>query len=70
MAAKVTVNPNGPFKIEGDFEVVDAAGQPFDLKGKTTAFLCRCGSSKNAPFCDGSHKGCGFESDPRAVAGA
>ena len=31
------------------------------LKGGRTYFWCRCGRSANQPFCDGSHKGTGFE---------
>jgi len=35
------------------------------LKGGRTYFWCSCGRSANQPFCDGSHKGSGFE--PRKV---
>jgi mannose-6-phosphate isomerase-like protein (cupin superfamily)/CDGSH-type Zn-finger protein len=31
------------------------------LKSGRTYFWCRCGRSANQPFCDGSHKGTGFE---------
>jgi CDGSH-type Zn-finger protein len=61
MAAKITVNNNGSYRIEGDVELVDGAGNKYDLAGRTTIALCRCGRSKNKPFCDGSHKE-GFES--------
>jgi CDGSH-type Zn-finger protein len=30
------------------------------LAGRTIISLCRCGHSANKPFCDGSHKTCGF----------
>lgn len=59
-ATKVTVNHNGSIRIEGDFEIVDPEGRPFGLAGRTTIGLCRCGQSANKPFCDGSHKACGF----------
>lgn len=62
MTTKITVKDNGSLKIEGNFEIVDMAGNKFDLSGRTAVSLCRCGSSKNMPFCDGSHKTCGFES--------
>lgn len=54
---KITVNPNGSLKIEGDFEIVDKAGNNYDLQGREVLGLCRCGQSKNKPFCDGSHNG-------------
>ena len=59
-ATKITVNSNGPLKVEGDFEIVDPQGQTFGLAGRTAVSLCRCGQSANKPFCDGSHKTTGF----------
>lgn len=57
MATKITVNDNGSLKIDGDFEMLDKHGNPYGLGGRTLVSLCRCGMSKNKPFCDGSHKG-------------
>ena len=54
---KITVNNNGSLKIEGDFEIADREGNQYDLGGRTALGLCRCGHSKNKPFCDGSHNG-------------
>lgn len=54
---KLTVNNNGSLKVEGDFEIVDAQGKAYGLAGRDLVSLCRCGQSKNKPFCDGSHKG-------------
>lgn len=52
---------NGPYVIQGLIKVVDHAGNEFTIPpGKDTVALCRCGQSKNRPFCDGSHKTCGF----------
>ncbi|MFY9178524.1 MAG: CDGSH iron-sulfur domain-containing protein [Venatoribacter sp.] len=31
-----------------------------ELEAGKEYFWCRCGRSKNQPFCDGSHKGTGF----------
>lgn len=56
-ATRIKINSNGSIRIEGDFEIVDANGNPYNLNGRTTVALCRCGLSKNKPFCDGSHKG-------------
>ena len=58
---KVTVTPmpNGSLKVEGNLEIVSGTGRTVDRA--TRVFLCRCGHSRNKPFCDGSHKAAGFE---------
>ena len=65
---KVQVRDNGPFLVTGPVTVTDAAGNVFDLKGKETFSLCRCGASLNKPFCDGCHKTNGFQAAERAVS--
>jgi len=58
MATKLTVLSNGSLRVEGeDIELVDADGQPYGLGGRQRISICRCGLSKQKPFCDGSHKG-------------
>ena len=64
---KITVNNNGSLKIEGDFEIVDRAGNVYDLGERAAVGICRCGLSKNKPFCDGSHNG-HFEHDAVAFS--
>ena len=54
---KLTVNNNGSLRVEGDFEIVDAQGNAYGLGDRELVSICRCGLSKNKPFCDGSHKG-------------
>ena len=61
MPTKVTINNNGPIRLEGDFEIYDADGKIFGLAGRTVISLCRCGKSENKPFCDGKHGVTGFE---------
>lgn len=64
---KITVQKNGPFRVEGDDIVIqDPAQQPYGLAGRTVVSLCRCGFSANKPFCDGSHNHHGFQDDPQA----
>ena len=60
--ATVKVFNNGPLRIEGDFEMVDANGATFGLAGRKAIGLCRCGLSDNKPFCDGAHARQGFDS--------
>lgn len=60
----IYVTQNGPFFLRGDLEI---EGAPSDAPAtKYRAALCRCGRSKNKPFCDNSHKSAQF-SDSGAV---
>jgi CDGSH-type Zn-finger protein len=63
---KITVRQNGSLRVEGDFVICDYEGKEFDLSGRTSISLCRCGHSENKPFCDGSHKKVGFQSEVKA----
>ncbi|NEX16306.1 MAG: hypothetical protein C1943_06670 [Halochromatium sp.] len=58
---KIKAIPDGPLKIEGNLTLRAASGR-IAWQGAKTA-LCRCGASKNKPFCDASHRAAGFKSD-------
>jgi len=80
---KIKITKNGPFSIDGEIpvkEVVSIAsrdGGVQDFKKEkeyetsdSAKFLCRCGHSKNKPFCDGAHAKIDFdgtETDSRAA---
>jgi CDGSH-type Zn-finger protein len=58
----IRTRENGPLVIHGAVKIVDHLGHEFTPPpGKETIALCRCGHSRNKPFCDGSHRGCGFQ---------
>lgn len=60
---------NGPLVIQAPVRITDHLGNEFTIApGKETVALCRCGQSKNKPFCDGSHKACGFQAGEVAPA--
>jgi CDGSH-type Zn-finger protein/ferredoxin len=52
---------DGPYRVRGGIEVFGADGTPYEIRERQT--LCRCGQSRNKPFCDGSHWYAGFR-DP------
>lgn len=54
----VTVTRNGPLMVHGNIEVRDANGTV--IRQDTRMALCRCGYSRNKPFCDNSHLMAGF----------
>ncbi len=70
---KVTVTKNGPYVVSGglplskDISVSDLEGTPTrwaegdKYPDKETYSLCRCGQSKNKPYCDGTHAKIGFD---------
>ena len=62
MSTKITVRNHGSIRVEGDFEIFDQDGNKFDLAGRTSITLCRCGHSENKPFCDSAHKRIPFDS--------
>lgn len=58
---RIVLEADGPLEIRGDLVVVDAEGN--EVRRAQKLFLCRCGHSRNKPYCDGSHTRHGF-SDP------
>jgi CDGSH-type Zn-finger protein len=68
MTVKISAKPNGPYLVEGDIELTDAAGNKVDTTGKPKIALCRCGASTTKPFCDGTHSKIGFQAAEAAVA--
>jgi uncharacterized Fe-S cluster protein YjdI len=56
---RIEVNPNGPLRVYSAMRVELPNGEV--VIKETAASFCRCGNSKNKPFCDGnSHKEVGF----------
>ncbi len=49
---------NGPYIVKGLDQLTGPTGEP--IAAKPVMALCRCGASKNKPFCDGSHAKNGF----------
>lgn len=54
----ITIRPDGPYRVEGGVPLEGPDGQAYELKPAYS--LCRCGQSSNKPYCDGTHKECGF----------
>jgi CDGSH-type Zn-finger protein len=58
---EITPFPDGPLGFSGNVEICSGSGRT--LNRTTKGALCRCGESKNKPYCDGSHKAAGFTTD-------
>lgn len=59
-AVTIACATNGPLLVRGPLTVVGEDGET--SRGSKGA-LCRCGESATKPFCDGSHRGCGFRAE-------
>jgi CDGSH-type Zn-finger protein len=76
-ALSYTLDDDSETRLIGEASISIAANGPYVLKGKVVLLemekgkgasesycsLCRCGASKNKPFCDGSHWDINFSDD-------
>jgi CDGSH-type Zn-finger protein len=61
-SARITPYRDGPLLVRGPFTIADQDGTEIEVHQRTVA-LCRCGRSRNKPFCDGRHKVVGFRAE-------
>lgn len=59
---KVSATRNGPLLVQGPVHLGLPDGSAQDRSGSFA--LCRCGQTRNTPFCDGTHARVGFKSPP------
>jgi len=58
---EINIAYNGPYNVTGDIQInVEESLSP---PSKEHYSLCRCGASKNKPYCDGSHGEAGFKDE-------
>jgi CDGSH-type Zn-finger protein len=64
----VGFHKDGPIRVEGLRKFLNSRGEA--IAAKKVISLCRCGKSRNKPFCDGTHASTGFtdETSPGRVA--
>ena len=56
----IKVRESGPLLVNGPVTLTDHLGNKYDIAAGANIALCRCGQSGKKPFCDGTHKTCGF----------
>jgi CDGSH-type Zn-finger protein len=61
MAVIVRALKDGPLEVAGGAMLLDVNGKEYAESAIDPLYLCRCGQSKNKPFCDGSHEETGFK---------
>ena len=55
----ITPSDTGPYRVSGEVHLADVAGR--DVPHGEHMTLCRCGHSRNKPFCDGMHVAIAFD---------
>lgn len=75
--AKIQVTKNGPYIVSGNVPlgelIIRPQGKSYvyekgrQFPAKETYALCRCGESKHAPYCDGTHEAVGFDGTETAM---
>ena len=63
---RIVVRPNGPYRVFGPARLLDVDGNEFEIPPGEWYVLCRCGHSRNKPFCDSTHKTVNFTPETRA----
>lgn len=65
-APQINIRENGPLVVKNvrSFRLPDGS----EAEEKAIRVLCRCGQSKNKPFCDGSHNDSGFDGSASDVS--
>lgn len=58
----IEARENGPYLVQGPLKFVNAQGNE-ELIDRPWIALCRCGGSKQKPFCDGTHSSAGFRAE-------
>jgi len=62
----IEIRADGPYRVTGPIDLVDSEGNAFTIPEGQWVSLCRCGQSKNKPFCDVSHRAAGFQAPSQA----
>jgi CDGSH-type Zn-finger protein len=57
----VPASVSGPLWVKGGIPIESSDGKRYEIRNRVT--LCRCGVSKNKPFCDGTHIDIGFSDE-------
>lgn len=65
----IKVRESGPLLVTGPITLTDHLGHAYPIAEGANVALCRCGASQKKPFCDGTHKTCGFIATETAPAG-